>query len=216
MPGKGAVLHVQAGHLHSVGLVSGVDLNQNRATAGIVAIFYIIGGRVPVKSAAFNRVNRVEHGSFAVVVGVVHCARIPQGRVAPKGTVFQRVFLDIAVKGNRAAAQGRIVAVQDGFFLGVLVIGSGGPDLAEGHVLDGVVRQAVKGGVKGQRTAVGIGAVIGKGAAVDVTGTCTRMLSALTCRVYWLARYSAPPSLAAWLPVKVTSLPMVVCTPVPR
>ena len=165
--GKGAVLHVQAGHLHSVGLVSGVDLNQNRATAGIVAIFYIIGGRVPVKSAAFNRVNRVEHGSFAVVVGVVHCARIPQGRVAPKGTVFQRVFLDIAVKGNRAAAQGRIVAVQDGFFLGVLVIGGGGPDLAEGHVLDGVVRQAVKGGVKGQRTAVGIGAVIGKGAAVE-------------------------------------------------
>lgn len=104
--GKGAVLHVQAGHLHSVGLVSGVDLNQNRATAGIVAIFYIIGGRVPVKSAAFHCVNRVEHGSFAVVVGVVHCARIPQGRVAPKGTVFQRVFLDIAVKGNRRRRAG--------------------------------------------------------------------------------------------------------------
>ena len=158
---------MQAGHLHSVGRVSGVDLNQNRAAAGIVAIFYIIGGRVPVKSAAFHCVNRLELGSFAVVVGVVHCARIPQGRVARKGTVFQRVFLDIAVKGNRAAAQGRIVAVQGGFFLGVLVIGGGGLGLAEVNVRDGVVRQAVKGGVKGQRTAVGIGAVIGKGAAVE-------------------------------------------------
>ena len=57
--------------------------------------------------------------------------------------------------------------MQGGFFLGVLVIGGGGPDLAEGHVLDGVVGNAVKGGVKGQRTAIGIGAVIGKGAAVE-------------------------------------------------
>ena len=165
--GKGAVLHVQAGHLHSVGRVSGVDLNQNRAASGIVAIFHIIGGRVPVKSAAFHCVNRVELGSFAVGVGVVHCARVAQGRVARKGTVFQRVFLDIAVKGNRAAAQGRIVAVQGGFSLGIFLLGGGGLGRAEGHVLDGVVRQAVKGGVKGQRAAVGIGAVIGKGAAVE-------------------------------------------------
>ena len=55
--------------------------------AGIVAIFYIVGGRVPVKSAAFHCVNRVELGSFAVGVGVVHCARVAQGRVAPKGAV---------------------------------------------------------------------------------------------------------------------------------
>ena len=102
--GKGAVLHVQAGHLHGVGGFGGVDLNRNRTACGIVAIFYIIGGRVPVKSAAVNRVNRSKVAGFAVVVGVVHCARIPQGRVAPKGTVFQRIFLDIAVKGNRAAA----------------------------------------------------------------------------------------------------------------
>lgn len=57
--------------------------------------------------------------------------------------------------------------MQDGFFLGIFFLGGGGLGLAEGNVLDGVARQAVKGGVKGQRTAVGIGAVIGKGAAVE-------------------------------------------------
>ena len=166
--GEGAVLHVEAGRLHRVRRgADGVDLDHDRTTCSVVAGVIVIGGRVPVKSAAFHCVNRVELGSFAVGVGVVHCARVAQGRVAPKGTVFQRVFLDIAVKGNRAAAQGRIVAVQGGFFLGIFLLGGGGLGLAEGHVLDGVVGNAVKGGVKGQRTAVGIGTVIGKGAAVE-------------------------------------------------
>ena len=57
--------------------------------------------------------------------------------------------------------------MQSGFFLGIFLLGGGGLGRAEDHVLDGVIGDAIKSGVKGQRAAVGIGAVVGKGAAVE-------------------------------------------------